>query len=406
MDLTLDRMHTALSRLDLMHPPYTAIQVVGTNGKGSTSTFLASLSKAHGLRTGLYTSPHFVSPRERILYNGVMLSEAQWARLGSAVYQAEPRLTYFEFLTVLAALAFAELGVELAVLEAGLGGHWDATTALPAHMLCIAPISMDHEHVLGSTLQAIAADKADAMRSGMTVLHAPQHAAVLAVLREKAQAINASLLPANAFALPPHTVLGLHGPHQHGNAQLALAAWRTWCSQRGTASDPRREAQGLGQAFLPGRLQRVTLESSAGDGLPLLLDGAHNPHGLEALRAALAAHHVQPSAVIFSCLADKDMEHMLPLIRQVAGDAPLWIPTIARNARAAAGETLAAQLRNDGASATAVPTLRDALEKVRTPASRHGNGPVLLCGSLYLLGEFFEDYPQFLQSPHVCCEDV
>ena len=399
MDLTLGRMRNALCKLSLQRLPYTAIQVVGTNGKGSTSTFLASLSRAHGLRTGLYTSPHFVSPRERILYNGAMLSEARWAKLATAVYAAEPTLTYFEFLTVLAALAFAEAKVDLAVVEAGLGGRWDATTALSAEILCLTPVSKDHEQVLGSTLRAIADDKSDAIRPGMTVIHAPQQAEVLEVLCAKAEKHRARLLAAESrTALPAESGLGLRGPHQRQNAQLALTAWRVFCEMTGRASHSHSEAQGLAQAFLPGRLQHCVLE----DGTVLLLDGAHNPHGLEALRLALQRENIQPSAIIFSCLADKDREHMLPYVRELAKDVPLWIPTIAHNARAAAGETLAPCL---GPHARAVPALTDAL-CAATQGGRHGPGPVLVCGSLYLLGELFTLYPHLLHSPHAMCEDL
>lgn len=122
MDFGLDRMRNALDALGLLTPPFVTVQIVGTNGKGSTSTFLSCVARAHGLKVGLYTSPHFVTPRERIRINGTMLPADRWPVLADRVMEAAPNLTYFEFLTALGLLAFAEAGVDLVVMEAGLGG--------------------------------------------------------------------------------------------------------------------------------------------------------------------------------------------------------------------------------------------------------------------------------------------
>ena len=146
MDMGLGRMRRALAALDLARPPFVVAQVLGTNGKGSTSAFLASLALAHGCRVGLYTSPHFVSPTERIRIGGpeqpicAPWPAENWVEPANQVMAVAPELTYFEFLTVLALLGFAREGVELAVLEAGLGGRHDATTAVAADLLCYAPI--------------------------------------------------------------------------------------------------------------------------------------------------------------------------------------------------------------------------------------------------------------------------
>ena len=169
MDMGLDRMRHALSALGLVRPPFVTVQVLGTNGKGSTASFLASLCAAHGLRAGLYTSPHFVSPTERIRIDGRPWPQELWAAQANKVMDAAPALTYFEFLTVLALLAFAEERVDVAILEAGLGGSHDATTAVSADVLCFTPIAMDHKDVLGDSLAAIATDKAGAIRSAAPV---------------------------------------------------------------------------------------------------------------------------------------------------------------------------------------------------------------------------------------------
>lgn len=397
MDFGLDRMRKALTALGLDHPPFVTAQIVGTNGKGSTSTFLACLARAHGVKTGLYTSPHFVTPRERIRIDGRMLPESAWPALAERVMQAAPALTYFEFLTVLGLLAFAEAGVDLVVLEAGLGGHYDATSAAPVQAVCFTPIGMDHEKILGPTLTDIATDKAQAMRPGVPAFTAPQEEEALACLRRTAREKGAELH--ETAALPfPETPLGLAGPHQRVNARLALAAWTWLASRHGWAQRPEAVASGLAAAHFPGRFQHLPGEGSRP---PLILDGAHNPHGLRALEQALLDARITPSAVIFSCLADKDVTHMLPFVRRIAGDAPLFVPTIQDNERAMSGEDLARLLAEGrGAARTeAVQRVSLALREAArcVPPEGAEQHPVLLCGSLYLLGEFFILHPDALE---------
>ncbi len=397
MDFGLDRMRKALAALGLDHPPFVTAQIVGTNGKGSTSTFLACLARAHGVKTGLYTSPHFVTPRERIRIDGRMLPESAWPALAERVMQAAPALTYFEFLTVLGLLAFAEAGVDFVVLEAGLGGHYDATSAAPVQAVCFTPIGMDHEKILGPTLTDIATDKAQAMRPGVPAFAAPQEEEALACLRRTAQEKGAELH--ETADLPfPETPLGLAGPHQRVNARLALAAW-TWLAARPCwAQRPEAVASGLAAAHFPGRFQRLPAQ---GLRPPLILDGAHNPHGLRALEQALLDARITPSAVIFSCLADKDVTHMLPFVRRIAGDAPLFVPTIQDNERAMSGEDLARLLAEGrGAARTeAVQRVSLALREAArcVPPEGAEQHSVLLCGSLYLLGEFFILHPDALE---------
>ena len=397
MDFGLDRMRKALAALGLDHPPFVTAQIVGTNGKGSTSTFLACLARAHGVKTGLYTSPHFVTPRARIRIDGRMLPESAWPALAERVMQAAPALTYFEFLTVLGLLAFAEAGVDFVVLEAGLGGHYDATSAAPVQAVCFTPIGMDHEKILGPTLTDIATDKAQAMRPGVPAFAAPQEEEALACLRRTAQEKGAELH--ETADLPfPETPLGLAGPHQRVNARLALAAWTWLASRHGWAQRPEAVASGRAAAHFPWRFQRLPAQ---GLRPPLILDGAHNPHGLRALEQALLDARITPSAVIFSCLADKDVTHMLPFVRRIAGDAPLFVPTIQDNERAMSGEDLARLLAEGrGAARTeAVQRVSLALREAArcVPPEGAEQHSVLLCGSLYLLGEFFILHPDALE---------
>ena len=401
MDFSLDRMRRAVAALGLeAAAPRLTVQVLGTNGKGSTSTFLASLARAHGLKAGLYTSPHFITPRERVRLDGHMLPAGEWPVLASQVYAAAPELTYFEFLTVLGYLAFARAGVDVAIMEAGLGGRYDATTALPADVLGYTPVSLDHQSVLGPTPVAIAEDKAGAVRSTAPVFTAPQRADVLEVLRRAAVDAGAPLTvtsPEAAAGCP----LGLAGPHQQTNAALALALWREAAARLGLASSPEAERQGLAAARIAGRLHWQA---------PYLLDGAHNEAGLASLRDALLAADARPAAVIFSCLADKDLEAMLPLVLEAAQGAPLFTPTIIDNERAMLGEDLAARLRAMGARAEGCDRLSHAVKLARAEVGLHGAATdpvaghplcrrgardlVLVCGSLYLLGEWFTRFPE------------
>ncbi len=403
MDLTLDRVGACLVRLGVSRPPYPAVHVVGTNGKGSTATFLASLARAHGLRTGLYTSPHFVDFRERIRIDGAPASKEACLALAREVMAAGgAKLTYFEFLTVLALLAFKTAGVDLAVLEAGLGGAHDATSAISMDMTLFTPIDLDHQAILGDTLEAIATDKAQAMQKGIPAFCAPQQPAALAVLRQIARERACPFVLTGPEQLPAEIPLGLAGAHQKTNASLALAAWRSLAAKLGIPSTPDKERHGLERAFIPGRLQYIpaTPEHPA-----LLLDGAHNAHGLTALAHAIRARSPLPAAIIFSCLGDKKMDAVLDMLPGLTS-GPIFVPPVERNPRAADPALIAAKL---GDRARPMPSLRDALENAmqhvrRIPATKGRNapaaGPVLICGSLYLLAVFYDLYPTYLNEAY------
>lgn len=401
MDLTLDRVGSCLDRLGLSRPPYLTVHVVGTNGKGSTSTFLASLAQAHGLRVGLYTSPHFVDFRERIRINGLPISKQTCLTCAQELLAAGGEtLTYFEFLTVLATQVFRTAKVDLAVLEAGLGGAHDATSAVSMDMTLFAPIDLDHQAILGNTLAEIATDKAKAMQKGMPALSAPQQAAALAILQKTARERSCRLTLTGPEELPPGTRLGLAGAHQKTNAALALAAWRTMAKAHKIPSSQAKEQKGLEQAFIPGRLQFIP----AGPEFPdLLLDGAHNAHGITALAKAVHERSPLPSTIIFSCLGDKKMDTVLGMLPQLT-TGPIFIPPIKDNPRAAAPELIATRI---GHQAKPMTSLEQALQKatahVRTSQkiqTEHAPGPILICGSLYLLGDFYSLYPTYLQRVH------
>lgn len=421
----LERVAAVLERLKLRRPPYAVVQVAGTNGKGSSSVMLDALARAHGLQTGLHTSPHFLSVRERVRVNGALLPEAYWLRCGNTLMRhGGEELSYFEFVTCLAVLAFAEAGVELAVMESGLGGRFDATTALEADLLVLTPVALDHQAVLGSSLREIAEDKAGAIRPGRPVVSASQHPeaweAITHAARERCAPLSEAPPPAHAEGLTPR----LDGDHQKENACLALAAWRMLREQgllpRAAGEAAARavraadanslEAEALAHAWLPGRMQFVppcppgqaAYSPCALGWPPLLLDGAHNSHGLAALGRSLGKAGIAPAAVIFSCLDDKDVEHMLPLLRALA-TGPIVVPPIAGNPRATDPAALAARI---GLNAMPARSLREALAEAsaltadRLPevfAGKRQQNLLLICGSLYLLGEFYALRPDCLE---------
>lgn len=404
MDLSLHRMVDALRALGLSRPPFLVAQVLGTNGKGSTSTILASLARAHGHKVGLYTSPHFVLPDERIRINGRPLPCATWVDAANEVVRCGPELTYFEFLTVLAVLLFAREGVSLAVMEAGLGGRYDATTALAADVLAYVPIAKDHAAILGPTLRHIAADKAAAIRSAAPVFSAPQFPDAAEELRAAAARQGAPL----SFVAPldDSLPLGLAGAHQRGNAGLALAVWKFLASRLGSSpDDAAAQARGLASAFIPGRLQPaegVRLPGEAAPLPPLLLDGAHNAHGMQSLIRHLQGRGLTPRAVLYSCLGDKEWQPAAALLHRQVPDAPFLVPGLHNERAADAGEVAA--FLNAHAPGTArvtddVPSALRLAAAVPPPVgAAPDRAPVLICGSLYLLSELYAFLPRLLEA--------
>lgn len=400
MDLSLDRMTRVLRALHLERPPYPVIQVVGTNGKGSTATFLASLLQAHGLRTGLYTSPHFVSPAERIQIDGQWTNIEEWLEPAARALDVCRDLTYFELLTVVAAAVFASRKVDCAVLEAGLGARYDATTALACDGVVYAPIALDHTRILGPDLASIAREKAHAIRSAAPVVSAPQFPQALHCLQERARAHAAPFLLASPC--PEDVWLGLRGSHQRLNAGTALQAFRVLAPQLGITAQAACIARGLASAFLPGRLQLVEAHDT-GLPWPCLLDGAHNPHGMQSLTRALESREVpMPRAVVYSCLSDKNWRTALGMLTESLPDIPFHIPLLPGE-RAEVPETIARRLEGLGIT-HAVPhaTLQEAFatlaqKDAALPATGSAaDRPVLVTGSLYLLAEFFALWPRCL----------
>jgi dihydrofolate synthase/folylpolyglutamate synthase len=400
MDFSLRCLPQILEYLDLTRPACPVIQIVGTNGKGSTSVFLAALAKEHGLRVGLYTSPHFITPCERIKINGKMPDESVLVSEGNRIMAALDSLskdnnsyylTYFEWLTVFALLVFMREKTDLIILEAGLGGRLDATSQIAVDIVCFTPIALDHQNILGESLEEIASDKSEAIREHGATISAPQLPVVRSILQDAALRKHCAFTEiSEEDPCPP---LRLRGEHQQTNARLALAAWRHLADKYGYAHDEPTQLRALSKAFIAGRLQHI----AAGNGHPtLILDGAHNAHGLLALHAYMQTNGIMPKAFVFTCLADKDMNSMLFVLRKLAGKTPILIPPLPGNPRAQVPESVVKALRSIGADAAPTHDLREALDRIDSMGG-DDSYPAVITGSMYLLGEFYKIWPSYLE---------
>jgi dihydrofolate synthase/folylpolyglutamate synthase len=371
--LSLERMERALHRLDRPDRRIPlVIQIGGTNGKGSTATFVASILRAAGFSTGLYTSPHLERFAERFQVDGVPLPPDVIARAGAVVERQdrEQELTFFEQTTLLAAVAFAELRVDAAVFEVGLGGRFDATTALRADVCAVTGVALDHERILGDTLEQIAFEKAGIFRRGVpAVIGRSGEAAATPWLIAGAERAGANPIVVVSSDEPLGT-LGLLGPHQNDNARLARAVVAAVPGRRFTSDCIER---GLASARLPGRLE--LLEN-------VWLDGAHNPAGARAL--ALAMERLQlprPRHLIFGVSADKNCgamaEALAPVIDRV------YVTAAASDRALPVDQAALCWCQKLSLSAVSI----HASTARALSAARSGAASVIVAGSLFVVGE-------------------
>jgi dihydrofolate synthase/folylpolyglutamate synthase len=333
------------SLLDLMGTPqrtYPSIHVTGTNGKTSTARMIDALLRAHGLRTGRYTSPHLDSVRERITLDGQPVSEERFVQVYKEVAplaelvdsKASEPLTYFDLTTTMAFAAFADAPVDVAVVEVGLGGAEDSTNVLQAGIAVVTPIGLDHTEWLGDTIGDIALAKAGIVHSGATLISAAQQEEALEPILERCAEVGATIAREGAEFGVVHrelavggqvlTIQGLggmyedvylplHGAHQAQNAAVALAAVEAFLGA-GSARQlhPETVRAGFAEATSPGRLERVRTAPT------ILLDAAHNPHGMAATVTALEDEFAFRRLVaVMAVLADKDATGMLELLEPV-----------------------------------------------------------------------------------------
>jgi dihydrofolate synthase / folylpolyglutamate synthase len=403
---SLDEIRVLLAALGDPHRRFPSVLIAGTNGKGSTASTLASILTASGVRTGLYTSPHLARVNERIRLDRAEIDDETFARLYFRVHDAAQQLvldgrlpqlpSFFEILTAQALEYFAEAGVEIAVLEVGMGGRLDATNIVDPLLSIITDISLDHTEWLGSTIGAIAHEKAGILRRNGTLITLPQHPEANQALGEVAMELSVRGVSAVSFMPQPGAgadgtyrieALGgsvevdspLHGAHQYRNIALAIASAVELATQHGFPVTPPSIETGIRETRWPARMERIQRA-----GVEWILDVAHNPAGAWALRAGLnraLADERRPHLLIFSCLRDKPLAEMaqilFPLFNQVIL-API------HTARAAALEDLLAAAKATGTPAQPALSVQSAIQAAE---NRADGGLVVVSGSVYLVGE-------------------
>ncbi len=400
---SLEEIRILLGALGNPQKSYPSVLIAGTNGKGSTAATLASILSASGVRTGLYTSPHLARANERIRIDRTEIADDDFARLYFRVHDAAQELvmngglpqmpSYFEILTAQALLYFAEQGAEIAVLEVGMGGRLDATNVVEPLISVITDISLDHMEWLGSTISAIAHEKAGILRCSGTMITLPQHPEANQAIGEVATELEVNGVSATPY-VPGAGIVGsyaievlgteitvdspLAGAHQHRNLALAIAAAVELANRHKFSITPATIAAGIRQTRWPGRLERIER-----DGVEWILDVAHNPAGAWALRAGLRSslENERPHTLIFSCLRDKPVAEMAQILFPLF-DRVVLAPIHA--ARAAALDDLLAAAKATGTPVVAAESVSNAIELAVEGAR---GGMVVVSGSVYLVGE-------------------
>ncbi len=415
LEPSLDRIRALTELMGDPQRAYQVVHVTGTNGKTSTARMVDALVRARGLRPGRFTSPHVESMTERISVDGQPLAEDAFvgAYLDVAPFldlvdadQLHP-LSFFETVVGMAFAAFADAPVDVAVVEVGMGGSWDATNVVEAQVAVVTPVAMDHAEYLGDHSQAIAMEKAGIIKAGARVVTAEQSDDVLAVLVERAREVGATLLRegvdfgvvhrAAAVGGQVVTLRGLHGQydevflplygeHQAHNAVLALAAAEALTVDEPLSEEVVREA--FGEVTSPGRLEIVRR------GPTVLLDAAHNPHGAAAVVEAVRDSFIfDPLVGVVGVMADKDAEGMLAELEPIFSEVVCTQSSTPRAMSAEALGEIAADLFGEH-RVRVVPRLDDALETAVTLAETGGaggesigSGGVLVTGSVVTVGE-------------------
>jgi len=374
VELGLDRVRLALARLADPQKRFAAVQIAGTNGKGSTAAMTEAVLREAGLRTALYSSPHLARFTERIRIAGQEVDGDRLSAMDRLVAATQVPLTYFEVATALAFLAFAEAGVEIAVLETGLGGRLDAVTTCEPCATAITSIGIDHTGYLGDTVPAIAREKAGILKPGVPCFigRLPQEADE--EVERAAEAVGAPIFRLGQDFARPVFPVALPGAHQIDNAAIAAQLARAAGRHVGKSIDDRTLARGLAGVRWPGRCERV--------GDDLLFDGAHNADGAAALAAAIAA--IAPGrrvVLLVSIVDDKDPEAMLAAL---APAAAAIVATRSNNPRSIPPVALAATAARFAGDVTAEDDPVTALEEARRRAGP--GGLVVVCGSMFLVG--------------------
>ncbi len=405
---SLERMEKLLSLVGDPHTKIKTVHIAGTKGKGSTATMLAKMLEANGLTVGLYTSPHLVHLHERIVVNSQMISEAEMLELLNRIYGPVEKLTktdpptFFEIMTTLAFLHFADRKIDIGVIETGMGGRLDSTNVILPEVVGITSLSIDHKLQLGETLDLIAMEKAGVLKRGVPAITVEQEPMAMNVLRAQATAMKAPLsvtgsdidfscrfetsrehgphtricltTPTSRFE---HLRVPLHGRHQAINCGLALALLDK-LKAAGYEIDNDKAAAGLNDVRLAGRMEMICEDPR------IMIDGAHNAASIRALIHAIGQNIPYDSmVVIFGCNSDKDIKGMLAEL-QYGADKVIF--TRSNSVKATSPQDLAdAYTELCGKMCQTASCLGEALQLARSAIGRED----LICitGSFYLIGQ-------------------
>lgn len=407
--LKLERMRALCAALGHPERGFRSVHVAGTKGKGSTCAMTAAALRGCGLTVGLYTSPHLVDLRERIQIDERMITEADFVLVSRKVADAAARVepehgpaTFFELVTAIAFVHFAEQAVDVGVIEVGLGGRLDSTNVITPEVSVVTSISRDHWQILGDSLPQIAREKAGIFKPGVIAVAIDQRPEVVEVFRQFAAQVGAPLRVVGkeveysvrfeaSPALGPHmrvsvsgmrhnyehVAVPLRGEHQAGNCALALAVMDV-LGERGFRTPEDRVIDGLARTRLPGRMELVKTKPR------MLLDGAHNADSMKTLMKSIGLQIQSDSmVVIFGCAADKDIDGML---RELATGADKVIFTRSDTARAADPRELARKFTDaSGKMCQTAPSFEAAVELAKRAVGRED--VICVTGSLYLVGE-------------------
>jgi dihydrofolate synthase/folylpolyglutamate synthase len=404
----LDRMEKLLSLVGKPHKKIATVHIAGTKGKGSTAVMLAKMLEANDYNVGLYTSPHVVHLHERIAVNSKTISEREMLGLLNRIYAPVEKMsktdapTFFEIMTALAFMHFADVKVDIAVIETGLGGRLDSTNVIKPEVVGITSLSIDHHQQLGKTLDSIAKEKAGVFKRGVPIVSVQQAPEAMSILKSQATAVKAPLsvtghdidfsyrfensrehgphmrvcltTPTSSFE---HLRVPLHGKHQAINCGLALAMLDKLKSI-GYEIDNEKAIEGLGKVWLAGRMEMIC------DDPRVMIDGAHNAASIQALIHAIGQNITYDSMVIiFGCNNDKDVVGMLNKL-QYGADKVIF--TRSSSAKAMSPEDLVDMYTEIcGKMCQSAVSLGEALQLARSAVCKED----LICitGSFYLIGE-------------------
>ncbi len=386
--LGLDNIRAILAAIGNPQDTWPAIHIAGTNGKGSVAAMVERALRAAGLRTGRYTSPHLDQIEERVAINGFAIDRPAFELVTADVFESVDRArangtltvvpTFFEVSTAIAFEIFRRRTVDVAIVEVGLGGRFDATNVLTPSITAITSIAFDHERHLGHTLSEVAFEKAGIIKPGVPVVLGPLPAEAATAITQVATEAGAPILHARARGMDRRYAalkLSLPGRHQLDNAAVAVAILERWSDVASPVPAAAIET-GLTQAEWPARLEWLRLRG----GGEVLIDAAHNPAGAAALASYLEDLGSPQLPIVFAAMADKDAAAMIAALEPAAS---MFVATTVPHARARSADEMAAEIRRHAPGKLVVA---ETLPEAAVARALEHSAKAVACGSIYMIG--------------------